>query len=85
MNFGVYIFLGFVEIFLEFFDLSMKCFARIARVRFVMSRPMWNGDIRVGGRDRDFEPHLGRGSYSERSCPICHSVSSPLQATFLQV
>ena len=57
MNFDVYLFLWFVVIFLEFFELFMTCFVRIAQVPSATPRPMWNSALRVDGRDHDFEPY----------------------------
>ena len=54
--FYVYNFLKFVVNYLEFFELLMTCFVRIARVRSVTPRLMWNDALRIGGRDGDFEP-----------------------------
>ena len=56
MNVDVYIFLRFVVIFSEFFELSMYRFARIARYLSESPRPIRLSARRVGGRDRDCEP-----------------------------
>jgi len=58
INWDVYHFLRFAVIFSKFSELFMTHFVRITRVRSATPRPMWNGALRVDGRDRDFKPWL---------------------------
>ena len=53
MNFSVYIFLGFVVIFLEFFWALYEVFYTYR------TSPFHYAEIEVGGWDRDFEPCSG--------------------------
>ena len=74
MNVDVYIFLRFIVIFSELFQLSMQRFARIARDRSELLRLIRLSARRVGGRDRNCEPYYryhgqDRSGLEEKYCP----------------